>query len=166
MRKPYGTSIFCDDIRYEVGNKHSFMGIYSGDMNIEAVPPFTLPKLAIAVRMYIPTPMVPNDLRVVVFKHVGESVEELLVAEGTIPQERPGGSTNRDPEETYVVANINLTASPFHVEKSCVLKVRGFIADQEVRLGTIRVNFVQAQGDTSSDTNEANSATTGEASTS
>jgi hypothetical protein len=41
--------IFCDDIRYEMGNKMSLMGMYSGDILLPSPPPAILPKLAFAV---------------------------------------------------------------------------------------------------------------------
>jgi hypothetical protein len=41
-------SIICDDIRQEVGNKLSFMGIYGSDINIPMVP-FTFPQLCAAI---------------------------------------------------------------------------------------------------------------------
>ncbi|MEI8393661.1 MAG: hypothetical protein WCF85_02920 [Rhodospirillaceae bacterium] len=31
-------AIFCDDIREEIGNKHSFMGVYSGQLVINRYP--------------------------------------------------------------------------------------------------------------------------------
>jgi hypothetical protein len=43
-----GHALFCDDIRMEVGNKPSFMGCYSGEMNVPASFPAFLPKFGIA----------------------------------------------------------------------------------------------------------------------
>jgi hypothetical protein len=48
--KVHGHTLFCDDIRMEIGNKASLMGIYSGGMNIAAEFPFSLPKLAFWLR--------------------------------------------------------------------------------------------------------------------
>jgi hypothetical protein len=39
--------LFCDDIRFEVGNKYSFMGIYSGEMIFAGSPPVMLPRFGI-----------------------------------------------------------------------------------------------------------------------
>ena len=41
--------IFCDDIREEVGNKLSFMGVYSADLTVPVLP-IVLNKLCIVVR--------------------------------------------------------------------------------------------------------------------
>jgi hypothetical protein len=42
-----GHCVFCDDLRLEMGNKISLMGVYSGDLIFAASPPVTLPKLVI-----------------------------------------------------------------------------------------------------------------------
>lgn len=39
--------VFCDDIRQELGNKLSLMGVYSGELLIFQKPPIILPKLGI-----------------------------------------------------------------------------------------------------------------------
>jgi hypothetical protein len=44
---------FCDDIRYETGNKHSLIGCYKQDLIIEKLPG-TLPKLCAAVMIRTP----------------------------------------------------------------------------------------------------------------
>jgi hypothetical protein len=42
--------VFCDDIRHEVGNKFSLMGVYSGGLIVSAASlPTRLPKLAIYI---------------------------------------------------------------------------------------------------------------------
>jgi hypothetical protein len=38
-------TIWCDDVRQEIGNKPSFMGVYTGSMVLESSLPFTLPRL-------------------------------------------------------------------------------------------------------------------------
>ena len=41
--------VFCDDVRFELGNKMSLMGMYQADIIIGANPPTVLPKLVIAI---------------------------------------------------------------------------------------------------------------------
>jgi Family of unknown function (DUF6941) len=42
-----GNCIFCDDIRHELGNKTSFMGVYTTDILFPAVAPVALRSLGI-----------------------------------------------------------------------------------------------------------------------
>lgn len=44
---------FCDDIRREVGNKLSLMGVYGGDLFVAETPAF-IPKLAVAITFLAP----------------------------------------------------------------------------------------------------------------
>lgn len=49
----YLFATFCDDIRYEQGNKHSLIGCYKEDLIISRLPA-TLPKLCVAVAVVTP----------------------------------------------------------------------------------------------------------------
>ena len=49
----YATSIFCDDVRREVGNKVSYMGIYTGLMYLNMFPA-VLPRFCIAIQAVTP----------------------------------------------------------------------------------------------------------------
>lgn len=41
--------VFCDDIRFEMGNKISLMGIYTGVLNVDQSFPLALPKFGVVV---------------------------------------------------------------------------------------------------------------------
>jgi hypothetical protein len=47
--EPHGQTIFCDDIRQEVGNKFSLMGVFQGDMLVNAPFPAALPRLGLYI---------------------------------------------------------------------------------------------------------------------
>ena len=46
-------TLFCDDIRHEMGGKLSFIGVYSDSLFVNAFP-VTLPKLCLFVKVVIP----------------------------------------------------------------------------------------------------------------
>jgi hypothetical protein len=56
----YGYTIFCDDIRYEMGGKISFIGTYSGTTIVHPVFPVMLPMFAMSItpfqrkRIFVP----------------------------------------------------------------------------------------------------------------
>lgn len=54
MSSRYVHAIWCDDIRQEIGNKPSFMGVYVGGMTVGSLP-VMLPRLA--VYLWINTPL-------------------------------------------------------------------------------------------------------------
>ncbi|MBB2930992.1 DUF6941 family protein [Paraburkholderia silvatlantica] len=49
---------FCDDVRLEVGNKSSLMGVYGGDLQVPSFP-YVLPKFAVVtfIRTHIDKPI-------------------------------------------------------------------------------------------------------------
>ena len=47
-------TVFCDDVRLEVGNKPSLMGIYSRDMLVPGQMPIILPKLVVVTWVVTP----------------------------------------------------------------------------------------------------------------
>jgi len=48
-----GYTIFCDDIREEVGGKRSFMGVYTGTLVIHGDFPVILPKFCMSVSLIL-----------------------------------------------------------------------------------------------------------------
>ena len=42
---PTGSTIFCDDIRYEINGKVTLVGVYAADMVLPNDFPVTLPKI-------------------------------------------------------------------------------------------------------------------------
>ena len=48
MNERYVHAIWCDDIRQEVGNKPSFMGVYTGGILVQTLP-IVLPRLAVYI---------------------------------------------------------------------------------------------------------------------
>src|SRR5689334_2514785 len=52
--EPVGFTIFCDDIRQEIGNKESYIGVYAGAMLIHVAFPVTLQKFGFHVFIFEP----------------------------------------------------------------------------------------------------------------
>lgn len=48
IKPKFEYGIICDDIRQEIGNKHSFIGIYGSDIFVSKIP-FVFPKLCFAI---------------------------------------------------------------------------------------------------------------------
>lgn len=56
------TCIFCDDVRYEMGNKISLIGVYNSDIIFPANPPLIVPKLGIVVWIVTDIDDIPTAL--------------------------------------------------------------------------------------------------------
>ncbi len=55
--------VFCDDIRTEIGNKPSLMGVYPAEMLVERFPA-TLPRFCAWVNLVTPVEDAPEQIRV------------------------------------------------------------------------------------------------------
>ena len=133
-----GYTLFCDDIREETNNKTSYIGVYNGELNFYMPFPATLPKFCIAAVYYQPSTdeACPVTIKAIIQPEEGE--EEVLV-EGTLPEDAFRAVPPGDPLFTNprITANANIIVSPFTIKQSCVLKVRAYYKDEEIKLGAI-----------------------------
>lgn len=70
-------AVWCDDIRQELGNKPSLMGVYPGSLIPHTVPA-VLPRLGVWVTVYTPISQPFSSLRVRVTKNDQESPLAIL----------------------------------------------------------------------------------------
>lgn len=124
--------IYCDDVRQEVGNKQSLMGVYPGDLYLEALPA-VLPKLCIVATLVIPAAECFESLRIKAMQG-----EHYLFASGDIPppddEVSPGALSaddgldkdamdNREDEDPMLRLSLVLVLSPFQVDEETLLRV-------------------------------------------
>ena len=136
MPEPYGYTIFCDDIREEVGGKFSYMGRYFTEMLIPGAIPAVLPRLAAAVNFVFPRPQRGGLLRVVM------SVETGTIH--TIVHELTLGELPDDPNQSgdVLFSTVNLVVSPIIFHGDSQIRVRGYLDDREIKAGSLRVRIV------------------------
>lgn len=108
--------IYCDDIRQEIGQKHSYMGVYSGDMVIPNFPA-VLPKLCIAVTVVTPIDDPIETLQINIFQ---DGIDEPIISTEKITAPPP--SLEKD-DSTLLMAHFMFALSPFQIEKESKLRV-------------------------------------------
>jgi hypothetical protein len=128
-------AIVCDDLRPELGNKVSFMGVYGSEIVLTSFPA-ALPKLCAAV--YVRTAKVDpfQKLIVRVLKdetEIGrwEMAEEQLRTFGTpeFPRE----------EEGIIDAALMCQFAPLVLEQPCLLRFRAETEREILKGGSVRV---------------------------
>jgi hypothetical protein len=65
--EPYGTALFCDDVRYEVNGKISLIGIYGPDLVVLGDLPTILPRFWISMFAYFPPDRSVRDVKMLVY---------------------------------------------------------------------------------------------------
>lgn len=142
--KRHGFSIFCDDIRNEVGGKLSFIGCYNAVMFTAPDMPFVLPKFCIHTHVLSPAeyPFSSVLLRCYLPGVERPVIEEPIDTPPIVEQRKlvsELGSNNAAPR--YIVASASLILSPFEILGAGLISVRAVIDDlsEELSLGSLRV---------------------------
>lgn len=139
----YGTTTFCDDIRFETNGKITLIGCYTGELNFGGPKPGLLPTFAALVNIRIPVSVELSTLTVRVTKDVLSETEIMFETSIDIPEESrqiPEGEELA--EERVLFFSMPLQWSPVEVVDEGHIKVRAFLdGKKEVRVGALKLNF-------------------------
>ena len=131
--------IYCDDIRQEVGNKFSYMGVYSSELIVPSTP-VLLPKLCIAVKVStdIGDPFEALEARVVKVK--GDDETELLSTGALqLPTELYGLD---DGVNRRFAVQLTFMLAPFQIDEETNLRVKAITEREELRGMGLRIRIV------------------------
>lgn len=141
-------TVFCDDIRHELGGKLSFIGVYTGHLFVRAFP-VTLPKLCLALTAITPAtePFQKLDLRIL--------KDDEILAEGSLDEamlsEIAGATAESDGSEDskknrVQVLNSLFIFSPFQIDAPCRLRVRALTESGELKGLALMIAEAPAEG--------------------
>lgn len=139
--KPYGYTIFCDDIRQEADGKIALMGVYGPDMNVPQFP-FLLPFFCFAVR-YIESPedtAIPLEIHIYFPGDLENAPSQKISIPGGRPIPPPPPSDGHPEFDTRLGLSLNLKVGGITLKQQGRIKVRMIRGDQSIRLGALRVN--------------------------
>ena len=113
--------IYCDDVRQEIGNKQSFIGVYPGDLIISGALPAVLPRLCLVSTLMLPRSDDIASARI----RIMQGDQCLLESDGLLPSSEEVGSGNPEaaPEEQQLRIALVVVLSPFQVDEETVLRV-------------------------------------------
>jgi hypothetical protein len=150
----YGDTIFCDDIRAEIGGKLTFVGMYTTVMFVYGTFPFVIPKFALRIvyRQRHDSIILPIKFWIFV---PGDSDEkpsiELVIpdeaAQQTIDNVMKMAATAQETmQHPYATIFSQMILSPFLIREPGMLKVRAVRGDRLIRLGALLIKAAdQAQ---------------------
>jgi hypothetical protein len=148
----YGYTIFCDDIRVEIGGKLTYVGAYQATMIVQGTFPLLLPKFAMHfVYMQRRPNVVPPTKIIVVTPGTTEEnpaisieIPEAAALQSISNSETIAGKIGTDTVYAAMQGPIMLTN--FVIAEPGQIKVRAIRGDQFIRLGSLKVlqdpNFV------------------------
>jgi hypothetical protein len=133
------STIFCDDIRLEVGNKISLIGVYSGALIVPEFP-VVLPKLCIVVTVVTPHDEPPRSLAVRLFQNDSPFIEHTVGPEILSQAPSPvDPAFEAEPDHRIGVMAIPIVVSPLKVEQPMLLRVRAIADGRELRAPALMI---------------------------
>jgi hypothetical protein len=131
--------IYCDDIRHEVGNKLSFMGVYTGELLVPGFPA-TLAKLCMYISVSTPK---ENPFQRLTLKVLRDSE---VLTESEIPnqdlaegQSRLLATEDPEAEEPRFAMNVELVAAQLAFAGPAKIRVRIVTESEELKGRALRV---------------------------
>jgi hypothetical protein len=152
---PSGHTIFCDDIREEIGGKVTLVGVYSLYLYPAEIP-CAIPKICLSIEY---REEVFNSDKIV-FKVIFEEIEDNIKISPSSPRKKTGIETVlvempvEIPPDAVAPkpkgfmmrqSRLNLQISPFPIQTRGLLKVRAYRRDEEIRLGTLIIDRAPPQ---------------------
>lgn len=148
----YVWTVFCDDVRQEVGNKVSFIGIYQDSLLVPKLPT-VLPKLCLVVQAVtsIDRPFKSLTIRVLRNEevlHQFEMDEDKL----SIDQSRIESAHKDENDEQLRFRFVSVLAiAPFPIREKAKLRVRVITESEELRGGTLLLDVISKSMPTTSE---------------
>jgi len=135
----WGTTVFCDDIRAEIGGKITLVGIYSSDLVVHGPFPYTMPKFAFWINYFETPGAMTGDGKF----FISLPGDEKPSIESDIPLERlrsernkPGAEPETDSVHRLLVP---IVLAPLILKEPGWILVRLHVRDIVVRLGALLV---------------------------
>ena len=147
--EPFGSSLFCEDVRQEVGGQTSYIGVFRTTLAIPTFP-LTIPKFTIAVTFNEPLEMAENrdwEIPLKVFAP-GDSPDKPVFS-GILPVISKGvldEIKKSDLPEDYdvpklVTTNAVIMILSFTISQRGRIRVRAVYKDDHVvKLGSMRID--------------------------
>lgn len=128
---------YCDDIRHELGNKISLIGIYGSDLLLPEVPA-VIPKLCIYAQLYGEPDKTFDDKM-----ELKVTLDDAVIATSI---STPSTSSLKPRQFQKIGAQIVI--SPFFIEEECTLRVSAYYKDQEYKSSALKIRSQSSSGET------------------
>jgi len=129
---------YADDLRQEVGNKITIVGVYSNNLVVPGTFPATLPKLAAMCSLFLPHPVVAKRIL------VNASYDGLLLQELDLPTEtmenlRHLSLTERTTDSQGMGITFGFVFQPLALEKEGKLRIVATVDGTEIKGNALAV---------------------------
>lgn len=137
MSEVQALAIFCDDVRQEIGNKLSIIGVYGTDIRFKAKPPVLYPKLCVVVWVWADVEALPDTLRIQALGQPGKI--PLFAADLAKPaDERMKGNNKARIQAAFEI-------SPLEIKQQGRIDIEVQYGEMAIRAGQINLQFEGAE---------------------
>ena len=143
---PFGYTIFCDDIRHEIGNKTSLIGVYENDMLFQhPIFPLLIPKLAMAIVVVVPKADLPDKIELEIFFPGNDETPVETTSVNTVDAVSQkndimqGMASENVADGEILKFAFQLVVSPAKFDKQGFIKVRAHLDGELLKLGQLRI---------------------------
>ncbi len=144
ISEPYGTTTFCDDIRFERSGKLTLVGCYFTEMKFAGPPPGMLPTFAALINVRVPADLEFKKFEVRIFVKRGDEIDEIFSGHLDKGEE----DTQNSKEQVIGLATIPVQWTALEIKGDSTVKVRGYIDEvKEVLLGSLDIKFPEKSGE-------------------
>ena len=135
----YGFTVFCDDIRYEIGGKISFMGIYGGELVVFGEYPLTINKLMLAVYVMDIPEHHGDEIDIAVFMPGNVGSDPDYMSKYTLVADEPSEDSEKFGISRRAVASDLIQIGPITVTERGYIRVRAYHKGQEIKSGALEI---------------------------
>jgi hypothetical protein len=138
MSSRRGYTIFCDDIRHEIGGKLTLVGVYRAEMLVRANLPVRLPKLGMMILFETPPDQPISSLELTI--HLPGDPDDAPSFSGTVDQIKTPAfpDDSQEVDHWFVVAS-DLLLSPLAIKQEGYIRVRAKVEGETFRIGALRI---------------------------
>lgn len=132
---------YCDDVRQEIGNKISLIGVYTSSLIVPKLP-FTLPKLCIVLNVRTSASEPFGEMKFEILKN-----KDVMVASGILspPTEAQKSILEMAPSEyvddspRVITAQLVMQLTPFQIDEGFLLRTLVTVDGEVLRAGGLIV---------------------------
>lgn len=147
---PSGFVTFCDDIRHEVTGKMTLVGVYGGQMIVGGTLPITLPQICAVITFRFLPPTEPIKPVIKIFMSGQDDLLFMMETDITPTQAATAvaevARAEVDPDRvSFAQIVITPQIQGLVIREAGTLKVRAYIGEDEIRLGTLSIMIASDQ---------------------
>jgi hypothetical protein len=141
LKQPHGYTIFCDDVRQEIGGKISLIGIYSSNLIVHSEFPVTLPKFVMAVSYIEPREFAASE-NLIIRAYLPGDNEDHPSAQAEVSITKAKEENGQVQPDHLVNIRAFIMLSPMTIKETGKIKVRAIRNNETIKLGTLRIDQV------------------------